>query len=430
MTVARNPKLVANRPTESGVQDALLSAPAFLASIGITPADVEKLGEPNGPLPLIGQGYYAAVYALPGGQSVLKVTDDEDDADAADMVRRRNLAGEYPRGVLSVSAVKKLPHMVKENETSGKYSPHFVYAIVSEAVRPLAAYIYTVIDDMDRIAARAGAPLLGSVSSTLSFASRMGIRSLEELVETARERAPLGSRDTETEVISYVDKATRLIVDAPDLMELFDEVLQGAYWMAGHGFRVFDLHPGNFGQADNGRTVLFDFGHGSRLEGVASQVEMASNGRMTPNARNASLAKARRVFDECFNKVEAKFPDFGELELHEDDVAGSDNGSGSERQFGYCKDGDPIVIAFARKIEKLPLANIRGLMAHEFGHAIDFRYGKKLTPMLGVRLPAGIERRADTIAKAVFGQAIEYDEKLIQCIACGGQSPRPRKLGA
>lgn len=141
------------------------------------------------------------------------------------------------------------------------------------------------------------------------------------------------------------------------------------------------------------------------------------------------MPKARAAFDECFDKAERMFPDLGTIELHEDEAAGADNGSGSERQFGYCAAGDPIVIAFAPKVESLPMKNIRGLMAHEFGHAIDFRYGKDLNRMLGIRLPAGVERRADAIAKAVFGKTIEYDERLIQCVDCDGTSPRPRKLG-
>jgi len=152
---------------------------------------------------------------------------------------------------------------------------------------------------------------------------------------------------------------------------------------------------------------------------------------MEPNsaAKRSGLSMSQRIFDECFDVIEERFPDFGDIELHEDEKAGSDNGAGSERQFGYCKDGDPIVIAFAAKIEKLPVENIRGLMAHEFGHALDYRYGNKLGSMLGVRLPDGVERRADAIAKAVFGETIKYDERLIQCVDCKGTSPRPRRLG-
>lgn len=146
-----------------------------------------------------------------------------------------------------------------------------------------------------------------------------------------------------------------------------------------------------------------------------------------PNGR--SMPKVRAAFDECFDALTEQFPDFGDLELHQDEKAGSDNGHGSERQFGYCMDGKPIRIAFAAKTEDLPVANIRGLMAHEFGHALDYRYGDKLGKMLGQRLPAGVERRADAIAKAVFGRTIKYDSRDIQCVACQGKSVRPRRLG-
>jgi hypothetical protein len=142
------------------------------------------------------------------------------------------------------------------------------------------------------------------------------------------------------------------------------------------------------------------------------------------------MPHVRAVFDECFDVLTEQFPDFGELELHQDEKAGGDNGHGSERQFGYCMDGKPIRIAFATKTDDLPEANIRGLMAHEFGHALDYRYGEQLGKMLGKRLPAGVERRADAIAHAVFGKTIKYDGKDIQCVACQGSSPRPRRLGA
>jgi|JI10StandDraft_1071094.scaffolds.fasta_scaffold22059_12 hypothetical protein len=149
---------------------------------------------------------------------------------------------------------------------------------------------------------------------------------------------------------------------------------------------------------------------------------------MAPNAR-APMPHVRAAFDECFDALMEQFPDFGDLELHQDEKAGGDNGHGSERQFGYCMDGNPIRVAFAAKTEDLPVANIRGLMAHEFGHALDYRYGDELGKMLGQRLPAGVERRADAIAKAVFGRTIKYDGKDIQCVACQGKSVRPRRLG-
>jgi GNAT superfamily N-acetyltransferase len=135
------------------------------------------------------------------------------------------------------------------------------------------------------------------------------------------------------------------------------------------------------------------------------------------------------VFDETFDDVEARFPDLGTVELHEDEAAGSDNGAGSERQFAYCKEGSPLIIAFAPKAEGLPDSHLRGLMRHEFGHAMEYRYGvKALEEKLGRKLPEQVERRADAIAEAIWGEPIEYDEAFVQCVGVGGVHPRPRHL--
>jgi hypothetical protein len=134
------------------------------------------------------------------------------------------------------------------------------------------------------------------------------------------------------------------------------------------------------------------------------------------------------VFDECFDRIDEMFPDFGSCELHEDAAAGSDNGAGSDRQYAYCMNGDPMVIAFAPKAVELSVANLRGLMRHEFGHALEFRYGvAELERRLG-RLPATVERRADVIAELVWGDPIVYDRRLVQCVGKNGTRPRPAHL--
>lgn len=142
------------------------------------------------------------------------------------------------------------------------------------------------------------------------------------------------------------------------------------------------------------------------------------------------MSKVERIFDETFDEVARQFPDFGEAELYEDEAAGKDNGAGPERQFAYCKDGDPMVIAFAPKAESATLQRLRGLMRHEFGHALEYRFGvKELERRLGKKLPDGIERRADAIAEAVWRQPIEYDGCMAQCVGCAdGVSPRPKHL--
>lgn len=146
------------------------------------------------------------------------------------------------------------------------------------------------------------------------------------------------------------------------------------------------------------------------------------------------LPRVRDAFRRYFRAMQSLFPDFGTMQLHVDDAAGSDNGAGAERQFGYCRRAEraarPYVIAFASKTERLAKSNIDGLMAHEFGHALDFRYGRRhLEGVFGRHLPDGVERRADTIATIVFGERVKYDKDLVQCVRCHGVATRPRRLG-
>lgn len=146
------------------------------------------------------------------------------------------------------------------------------------------------------------------------------------------------------------------------------------------------------------------------------------------NPKPQEMPRVEQHFDDCFDEVEETFPDVGTIELHHDDRAADDNGAGSERQFGYCMDGSPIVIAFAAKAEALPDTHIRGLMAHEFGHALEYRYGvEELEKRLG-KLPPTVEARADAIAERVFGDTIRYDDACVQCVGCAGTSPRPSHL--
>jgi len=163
-------------------------------------------------------------------------------------------------------------------------------------------------------------------------------------------------------------------------------------------------------------------------EGNVSYYIMRPHADVLPNASQAGM-NVERAFDEAFDAVEEQFPGLGTVELHEDDAAGADNGAGSERQFAYCKDGNPIVIAFASKAEALPDSHLRGLMRHEFGHALEYRYGvKALEEALGCSLPPEVERRADVIAEAVWGEPIKYDSRSVQCVGVQGERPRPTHL--
>lgn len=145
--------------------------------------------------------------------------------------------------------------------------------------------------------------------------------------------------------------------------------------------------------------------------------------------RASSMKKVTDEFNRAFDVVARHFPDFGDVELHEDERAGADNGAGADRQFAYCMEGDPIVIAFAPKAAELPKSHLKGLMRHEFGHALEYRYGvKELQKRLKRRLPEKVERRADVIAETVWNEPIVYDSRDIQCVGVHGKKRRPRRL--
>lgn len=177
------------------------------------------------------------------------------------------------------------------------------------------------------------------------------------------------------------------------------------------------------------RPMKFNAGRGDVAveDPVVSDVVSVGRARWEM-VRNGSCVSA--VFDEAFDEVAEQFPDVGTIELHEDEAAGADNGAGSERQFAYCKDGDPIVVAFAPKAERLPESHLRGLMRHEFGHALEYRYGvAALQRHFGVSLPSKVERRADVIAELVWGQPVQYDGANVQCVGvAGAKSRRPSHL--
>jgi hypothetical protein len=148
---------------------------------------------------------------------------------------------------------------------------------------------------------------------------------------------------------------------------------------------------------------------------------------LPPNPLTPNGSSMRAAFDQLFAVLDEQFPDFGTLTLIEDDDA-HDGG----RHYAYCSktdDGAEIAFAGVASVNLQP-DNMRAMMAHEMGHALDFRYGKKgLSKALGVTLSADGELRADQIAEAVFGFPISYDAKCAYLQTTGrGVYPRPSGL--
>lgn len=435
--------LVPNRATIEDIEAALLRAPNLLARLGLHSEDGRTLD-----LHQIGLGHYAHAFLLPSGL-VLKVTDDEDDARVCKMIM--DLANGKP-GLPFIEAVYRLPGDVYENETDEPFERP-LFAVVMEPITPASkAGLSRTRGGEVRGRLLGEAVLYPSMEAELATdEARAFVKAIRRGVHWLAQHG-VSVVDLHHGNFGYASGKRPVLIDFGH-GSLQDEFIMKPIEMASNPQKPTDRDVRDVWRALGSPEVDLDelrmgievepeHGGGMRQAGKVAmdhlrefpdyytrlmKMEARAKAGLAPNGRK--ISRAQRAFDECFDVIEERFPDFGDIELHEDELAGSDNGAGSERQFGYCMDGKPIRIAFAAKIEKLPVENIRGLMAHEFGHALDYRYGKKLGSMLGVRLPEGVERRADAIAKAVFGRTIKYDERLIQCVDCDGTSPRPRRLG-
>lgn len=90
-------------------------------------------------------------------------------------------------------------------------------------------------------------------------------------------------------------------------------------------------------------------------------------------------------------------------------------------------------LRFAPKTLKAASHRVDGLIRHELGHLADYLVPKDDLDALcvehyGVKLPRTDERRADTIALAVWGVPLRYDADLVQSTH-HGVTPRPAHLG-
>ena len=90
---------------------------------------------------------------------------------------------------------------------------------------------------------------------------------------------------------------------------------------------------------------------------------------------------------------------------------------------------------YPSKMLKQPKARQDGVLRHELGHVIDLLTPKahlnRWAKSRGIKLASTDERRADDIARAVWGTPIYYDNKLLvqTTQSRGASSPRPRHLG-
>ena len=105
-----------------------------------------------------------------------------------------------------------------------------------------------------------------------------------------------------------------------------------------------------------------------------------------------------------------------------------------KRGYGVTfNDGQPVChMAFASKILIADPERADGIIRHEIGHVMDLCVPEDAldhwATAQGVQLPKTVERRADAIAEAIWGQPLRYDADLVQTTG-RGRAPRPRHLG-
>lgn len=96
-------------------------------------------------------------------------------------------------------------------------------------------------------------------------------------------------------------------------------------------------------------------------------------------------------------------------------------------------DGQPAChMAYPPKIFHADYERADAIVRHEIGHVIDLCVPQNALDhwarMRGVVLPHTQERRADEIARAIWGTPLSYDKDLVQTTG-KGKYPRPKHLG-
>lgn len=165
------------------------------------------------------------------------------------------------------------------------------------------------------------------------------------------------------------------------------------------------------------------------VDTIAAVARVAGN-LLTPNGAESDIPVVAEVFRQAVEELDRQgYTEMRDVQLLVDERAED----GGDRQYAYClQTADrKIAVAFAPRARHLPKHNVRGLVYHELGHALEFEYGvEEMERALGCRLPDDVEQRADMIAEHAFGVVIRYDRRLVQCTGrgCRGTSPRPAVL--
>ncbi len=146
------------------------------------------------------------------------------------------------------------------------------------------------------------------------------------------------------------------------------------------------------------------------------------------HGRTIVPSRVGRVFERLHADVRARFPRIRVVLRY-----GSPRLFPAPRDLAFTVDGPEKRVYVSRRLEDEPAARIEGVLRHEFGHVVQFgahrRTIHRALPSLHPHLWHGhVEREADRIAWALWGDPILYDDGRVQNLRCGTR-PRPRELG-
>ena len=120
------------------------------------------------------------------------------------------------------------------------------------------------------------------------------------------------------------------------------------------------------------------------------------------------LLRLAREFDSAREEAASIFPRLDFVTWRPTYEAGH-----AGRAFGFY-DPDELQIGLSPDLEAEDLDRIRGIIRHEFGHAVDEMYANStIERKIGFQLSDGAEARADAIAVALWGP-LGYDADDIQ----------------
>ena len=136
------------------------------------------------------------------------------------------------------------------------------------------------------------------------------------------------------------------------------------------------------------------------------------------------MGRVEREFEQAREEAAAVFPRAFSVGLVLDWAAGR-----TGRAFAYCDYGAETYIACSPRLALEPVTRVRGIIRHEFGHAIDSLYSRStIEQRIGPVHGAGwAELMADDIAAGIWGVPMRYDADHVQTTG-PGTSPRPRHL--